>query len=195
MVIACHFTFSAYGFWPPNDDRGSWSERVWAEHLKPFGEVKKVTTRRSIAHVPHDRQKNADIRASLLRPPVKFDANQREVIATAFGETIALMVLRVHALAVMADHVHVVASKHEQTFEEMIGRLKRSASTALGRAGLHPFAVETKDNSTPTPWAKGGWKRFCFDERDVASAVNYVLKNPERAGLPPQRYGRVVPFR
>jgi hypothetical protein len=45
MVIASHVVFACYGFWLPNEERGSWSTEVWAEHLRPFGEPTKTDAR------------------------------------------------------------------------------------------------------------------------------------------------------
>ncbi|HEY5314071.1 MAG TPA: hypothetical protein VIK18_16185 [Pirellulales bacterium] len=54
--IAYHIIFCAYGFWLPNDPRGSWSTFVGSKLLyRKFGPATKVTTRESLAHQPHDR--------------------------------------------------------------------------------------------------------------------------------------------
>jgi hypothetical protein len=37
MVLAYHLIFSMYGFWLPNDPRGSWSEFVASWELFRFG--------------------------------------------------------------------------------------------------------------------------------------------------------------
>ena len=56
-VIAIHVIITTYGFWLPNDPRGSWSDFVGAWELLKFGRATKVTTRRSLAKVAHDREK------------------------------------------------------------------------------------------------------------------------------------------
>jgi hypothetical protein len=38
-LLAAHIIFTAYGFWLPNDPRGSWSEWVAAWELFRFGKV------------------------------------------------------------------------------------------------------------------------------------------------------------
>jgi hypothetical protein len=58
MVKGYHAIWSCYGFWLPNDARGSWSNEVWAKHLRPFGEATKTNSRRSLADAPHDVQQN-----------------------------------------------------------------------------------------------------------------------------------------
>lgn len=37
MIHAYHFILSAYGFWLPNDPRGSWSDFVGAWELFRYG--------------------------------------------------------------------------------------------------------------------------------------------------------------
>ena len=49
MVLAYHVIFGAYGFWLPNDPRGSWSDFVGAWELLRFGKATKTTERRSVA--------------------------------------------------------------------------------------------------------------------------------------------------
>jgi hypothetical protein len=55
MILAFHSIFSFRGFWLPNDLRGSGSDYVanW-ELFRGYGPATKVTTRRSVAHQPHD---------------------------------------------------------------------------------------------------------------------------------------------
>jgi hypothetical protein len=60
MIIAHHVIVSAYGFWLPNDPRGSWSTVVRNPDLLPFGHATKVTTRQSVAAATHDRTLRAE---------------------------------------------------------------------------------------------------------------------------------------
>ncbi|MGB0768692.1 MAG: hypothetical protein ACPGYV_13410 [Phycisphaeraceae bacterium] len=52
MIQAYHLILSFYGFWLPNDERGSWSERVRKVELRRFGPASKVETRQSRADQP-----------------------------------------------------------------------------------------------------------------------------------------------
>ena len=47
MIRASHVIFSAYGFWLPNDPRGSWSDFVGSWELQRFGPATKVNVRHS----------------------------------------------------------------------------------------------------------------------------------------------------
>ena len=138
MVIAGHGVFATRAFWLPNDGRGSWSDQVWAEHLKPFGGVIKVTARHSLAERPHDRQLRRAAERALLYPSVRFDEPQIAVIGEAFEEVVRTLHLKLYALAILHDHVHFVSARHARAIEEIIGFLKRAAARHLFRAGLHP---------------------------------------------------------
>ena len=55
MVRWYHATISAYGFWLPNDPRGSWSDFVAAYELFRYGgPATKTDQRRSLPHDRHD---------------------------------------------------------------------------------------------------------------------------------------------
>jgi hypothetical protein len=72
-VRAYHVIFTAYGFWLPNDPRGSWSNfvRSW-ELFLTGGPSTKVTTRQSLAQAPHDRAVRLRAKEALAYPPVVF---------------------------------------------------------------------------------------------------------------------------
>ena len=76
MVHGHHLIISAYGFWLPNDPRGSWSDFVRAWELAKFGEATKVETRRSVAAAPHDRRLRAAAKEALKYPAVEFTGLQ-----------------------------------------------------------------------------------------------------------------------
>ena len=192
MVIAYHATFAAYGFWLPNEGRGSWSTEVWAPHLKRFGEATKTTERRSLANRPHDRDRRRQMRDALLYPAVRFNQTQRDAIATGIADIIPKIDLHLLACAIMWDHVHVVTLRHREPIEEIVGYLKRAATRALTRAQVHPLAgYETSRGRIPTPWVEGGWNRYLNGWHEIVDAIGYVQANPRKCGLPPQRFGFV----
>ncbi len=89
MVVAYHLIFGAYGFWLPNDPRGSWSEFVWAWELRRFGEATKVGVRRSVAGRPHDYVLRQEAKGSLAYAPVKFEGEQAVSIGRGFARAAA----------------------------------------------------------------------------------------------------------
>ena len=157
MILAYHLIISAYGFWLPNDERGSWSEFVRAYELARFGPATKVTTRRSVAAHQFDPARRASMRAALAHKPVIFTGIQAKAIASGFSDYINRSGLQVYACAVMPDHVHLVVGRFRLPIERICEQLKGAATAQLNREGLHPFADEFYNNGRlPTPWARKG---------------------------------------
>ncbi|MBI2827625.1 MAG: hypothetical protein HYX69_23360 [Planctomycetia bacterium] len=114
-VIAYHSTFGAYGFWLPNDPRGSWSHEVRAMHLRPFGAPRSPGTRRSVAKRPHDVAARREAKRHLLRPAVMFGDEQIDCLAASFSELIQRMEIPLFAAALMPDQeVHRAVRYVEQ---------------------------------------------------------------------------------
>lgn len=196
MILASHAIFSAYGFWLPNDGRGSWSTEVWAPELQPFGPATKTSERRSLAHRRHDRALRVEAKQHLKCPPVKFDGEQARAIARGFAEIIEKIGLVVYACAIMPDHVHLVPKRHPRlTIEEIVGFLKRAATRELTREGIHPLReFPNEDGTLHTPWVIGGWNRFLDTDEKVVGAIDYVWKNPDKIGLPRQPWWFISGF-
>src|SRR5437868_1169661 len=100
MILAFHSIFPTYGFWLPNEPRGSWSTFVASYELYRFGPATKVDTRRSVAHQPYDPNLKREMRNALKFPPIRFTEEQIRIVAGA----IAKAPYRFHALAVLRDH-------------------------------------------------------------------------------------------
>jgi REP element-mobilizing transposase RayT len=184
-VIAYHAIFSAYGFWLPNDPRGSWSDEVWAKHLQRFGDSTKTDSRRSVAGRPHDGDVRREAKLALHHPAVLFNGLQARAIGRGFADIVPKLCLEVLACAIMPDHTHLVLGRHNETVEAQVGFLKRAASRELNREKLHPSA------EGHACWARGGWKRFLFTDLDIEGAVDYVRKNPLKCGLKAQNWSFV----
>jgi len=194
-IVAYHVIWGAYGFWLPNDPRGSWSTKVWANHLKPFGPATKTDLRTSLAGRPHDRAKRLEAKRHLKYPAVKLEPRQVDSVAAGFSEIADRLRLSIHACTIMPDHVHLVAGRGGMHAEEMAGHLKRAASRRLSRDGRHPFERFRKsEGRMPSPWAIGGWYVYLHTGEEVIQRIRYVEGNPIHAGLPPQRWPFVVPY-
>ncbi len=194
-VLAYHLIITAYGFWLPNDPRGSWSDSVRSFDLRRFGPATKVTDTRSHAYRPHDREKRLAAKAALARPAVRFNGLQARAIASGFSRKIASVDIVVHACAVMPDHVHFVIARSCSSIEHICGQLKASASRELLEQGLHPFQNELyTDGTRPSPWARGQWAPFLFDDAYIRRAIAYVRNNPIRYGMKSQQWKFITPY-
>ncbi len=89
MVIAYHSIFSTYGFWLPNDPRGSDSDFVASWNLcAEGGKATKVTTTRSVASRPHDPDERLSVKNALKYPAVELNDEQIECVAAGFSKAV-----------------------------------------------------------------------------------------------------------
>jgi REP element-mobilizing transposase RayT len=194
-VLAYHAIFTAYGFWLPNDPRGSWSEfvRAW-EIFLAGGPATKVTTRRSVAGRRHDVQARLRAKEALTYPPVVFDGYQALSIAHGFGRMIDKVGYQVYACSILPEHVHMVLGRYHYKVETMVRLLKAEATTELIQDDRHPLAeYPFEDGSLPSPWARKCWKVYLDSEEDIARAIAYVERNPRKESKRPQRWKFVFP--
>jgi hypothetical protein len=195
VVLATHITFSAYGFWLPNDPRGSWSDFVASWELFRFGKATKTNVRYSIADAPHDRELRRAAKTALEYPPVRFDEAQMLSVAKGFAQAVADAAYVVRACAIMHDHAHLVILRHEPLAEKIVGHLKAAATRQLILDGLHPLAAcRTSDGRVPTPWVEGCWKVYLDSPADIRSAIRYDQENPVKEGRPRQTWSFVSAY-
>jgi len=188
VVHAYHVIWGTYGFWLPNDPRGSWSEYVGAWELFRFGEATKVTARRSHAWDDHDHQKRFQAKWALKEKAVYLSGVQARAAARGFADRAQKSSYRIYACAILPQHVHMVIGRSKTTVEQMVGRLKSVASQSLREENLHPF------NGSQTPWSSGCWRCYLNEEDYIHNAIAYVNKNPMKEGFKPQQWGFIAPW-
>jgi REP element-mobilizing transposase RayT len=186
MIRAYHVIFTAYGFWLPNDPRGSWSDFVRSWEVYRHGPATKTDTRRSVAGVDHDRAGRLSAKQAMRHRPVRFTGEMARCIGTAFAEVAGRSGYRIHACSIMPDHVHLVVGRHTYRVEQVVRCLKQAATARLRDEGFNI--------GLPSPWARGVWKVYLNDVEAVRRAIDYVERNPVKAGLRPQRWSCVTPY-
>src|SRR3982751_1272460 len=112
MILASHVIITAYGFWLPNDEHGSWSDFIRNWELLGFGPATQVETTRSVARKPYDRKLRTKMRNSLKYPAVKFSGEQALWIGRAFAQQIEKSEFSVYACAILREHTHFVVARH-----------------------------------------------------------------------------------
>jgi len=189
-IHAVHLCWGSYGFWLPNDPRGSGSETVWADHLKPFGEATFVPDRkRSRARTGHDKPLRFAAKRALLRPAVLFNGHQAKCAALAFGEYAERIDLPIWACTVLPDHVHLVVAPCGIRARDLSARFKAAATKALKEQGLHPFGhLEDESGDVPKCWQMKDWSVFKYDPDAVRQVIRYVEDNPLKEGKPKQTW-------
>jgi len=195
-MLGWHLIFSAYGFWLPNDERGSGSSRVRARHIyNAGGEATKVHTTRSVAHRPHDVRLRQLAKEALKYPVVELSGVQARAVARGIGAMCPKVEMVVHACAILPDHVHVVVAANRLAGDALIACLKKAATRGMNAEGLHPQREHRRTNGTmPSPWGARGWKVMLFTEEQLLAAIRYVEENPVRAGFKRQNWSFVTPF-
>ena len=139
VILASHVIISTYGFWLPNEERGSWSEfvRSW-ELFRKFGPATKVETHRSVARRPYDRARKREMQESLKYPVVRFTGLQARAVARGFALQVEKCGYVIYACAVLEDHSHLVIGRHHYDVVQVVNLLKGAASRELQAEGLHP---------------------------------------------------------
>src|SRR4051812_33073113 len=108
MVIAYHVVFCPYGYWLPNDPRGSNSVFVRAPRLLRFGKATTVQHRRSVARDPHDWRLREEAKRVLKYEPVTFTGKQAQSIAKGLAKALRKNGYVIYACAILPTHVHMV---------------------------------------------------------------------------------------
>ncbi len=195
MILGHHIILSAYGFWLPNDPRGSWSEFVGSFELFRFGPATKVTVQHSVADTPHNRALRFAAKEALKLPPVVLSGVQAHAVGRGFSDAASKSKLTIWACSIMPTHMHLVVAQHDLPVEQIIIALKGGATRRLNREGINPFErFAGAGGRMPRVFARGGWKVFLNDEDHVRRAIAYVNDNPVKEGKPSQLWTCVTPF-
>jgi len=194
MMHVYHIVVTTYGFWLPNDPRGSWSSVVREWELSRFGRATKTDTRRSVAARAHDQATQCAAKQALRYPPVQLDGQQALLAAQGISGAASEAEYEVLAFAILPEHWHIVIARHAKPVDTIVAHLKAKATMAMSAAGRHPMASHPRKNaSLPSPWARRHWTVFIDGSRQLDVAVDYVRRNPAKEGLPVQAWSFVRP--
>jgi REP element-mobilizing transposase RayT len=195
MVLAYHVDFGTYGFWLPNDQRGSGSTYVGSNRLLPYGEATKVYTRRSRAYVPHDRELRRMAKEALKYEPVELTDDQILSVAKGFANVLQTTRSVLFGCSILKNHIHLVPDRPPYRVEQLVNLLKGGASRQLEADGLHPFINQRRpDGSLPSPFQEDCWKVFLNTDQDIVRSVDYTERNPEKHGMPRQDWWFVTKY-
>ena len=194
MVHGYHVIMGMYGFWLPNDPRGSWSEFVGAWELLKFGKTTQ-TLERTADITNQERHLRAKAKKDLKYPPVELTGRQACSIAKGFASFCHKNRLAIWACSILPEHVHLVVARHRYDVEQVANLLKGAATRQLRLDRLDPMAAHTTSQSSPhSPWAHSEWRVFLDSEEAIRNAIRYVEENPIKEGKPRQHWSFVTPF-
>jgi REP element-mobilizing transposase RayT len=190
MVLAVHLVWTCYGWWFPNDIRGSWSKEVWAPALQGLGTIDKRGRELLQPSAAELGNWLSEAQERLKHQAVILDTEARRIVRDEITAHSHMHNYATLALAVMPEHVHIVVGRHEhghrkivQSFKSVSSRQLRKyfllaalPATRMLRAGVTCRAAgSTAKNPAPTPvWSRGYWVRFLNTNADITAAVAYM---------------------
>ncbi|MGD0900619.1 MAG: transposase, partial [Thermoguttaceae bacterium] len=186
MILAYHSIFGMYGFWLPNDPRGSGSDYIASWELFRYGPATKTDSRRSVAHLPLPPNWQREAKTALQYPPASVTGRQALVISGGFATAAGEGPYRVYACAILPEHVHLVIGASPRRIRQAVGHFRSRATHVLRQQQLW-------DDDRPL-WGEHGWNVYLESVAAVERAIRYVDENPLKEGKKQQHWPFVVPF-
>ncbi len=184
-VAGFHLMWTAYGWWLPNDPRGSESHEIRVEPIAALGELHHG--RKMVQ--PSGREIRAFYEQAhevLQHRLLTLADEDMTCVGESFAEVMAERRYTCYACAIMPDHVHLLIRKHRDNAEMMIESLQRASREKLIAAG--------RREATHPVWGGPGWKVFLFRPDDFVRVIKYIRQNPIKAGRPAQSWGFVKEY-
>jgi REP element-mobilizing transposase RayT len=177
MVIGYHLIWTAYGWWLPNDPRGSSSHEIRVERIATLGNLHqgRKAIQPSSAEI---RRFYAEAHDLLAHQPMTFTDAEIHLLGGWFGQVIQERGYTGYGCAVLPEHVHLLIRRHRDWAETMIKALQQ-----ISRQGLINLGARSP---THPVWGGLGWKVFQNTPEDLVRTSQYIHENPEKAGRPPQ---------
>jgi REP element-mobilizing transposase RayT len=185
MVVGYHLIWTAYGWWLPNDPRGSSSHEIRCAEIAGLGELH--TDRRKIQPAAGDLRKFYETAKQVLKHELrKFAPDVILLLGKEFAEVIRQKTYTCYACAIMPDHVHLLIRKHRDKAETMMANFQDASRNAIIDAGNrladHPV------------WGGPGWKVYLETRDDIRRVVEYIEDNPIKARQRRQTWEFVTPY-
>jgi REP element-mobilizing transposase RayT len=185
MVAGHHLIWTAYGWWLPNDPRGSTSHEIRSAAIADLGELhfgrKRIQPAGRVIRAFHEAAQ-----AVLKHALLAFSDKEIETIGAVFSQVMRARNYTCYGCAIRADHVHLLIRKHRDQAEDMIETLQDASRTALGQAGSRP--------ADHPAWGGPGWKVYLETRDDFQRTIAYIRKNLVQAGRPEQTWPFVKPY-
>ena len=155
-------TWTMYGNWLPGDKRGFVSNV--RDGVGP-------EIRHNIPGTDYDTDLpllEEHARKNLIGDPIRINNEQAEVLLPQFQETASFRHWKLFAVAIMANHCHIVIGvPGDPEPKTLLQSLKSYGSRVLNRKWMKP--------RSGTWWTESGSKRKLPDDSAVLAAVQYVV--------------------
>jgi REP element-mobilizing transposase RayT len=169
MIHGYHVILPMYGFWLPNDPRGSWSDYVRRWEIAKFGKPLKTLERKELNELTEEEIRDRDeAKAVLCYPPVSISDDQAITVAEGFRIQTLKSNYTIWACAIMPEHTHMVLARHSYHVERMVNLLKGSTTTEMMKVGNHPLKLHAAPGERPPRmWSAHEWKVFLDSEDGI----------------------------
>ncbi len=196
MVHGYHLILPMYGFWLPNDPRGSWSDFVRRWELARFGPSLKSFERKDIDSLSvKENAARVAAKKALFYPPVSISGSQALTIAHGFSRQRSKSNYTIWACSILPEHTHLVLARHTYKVEQMANLLKGAATREMIDRQNHPLRSYAKAGERPPRmWSVHEWKQYLDNEEAIEKAICYVEENPVKEGKARQHWSFVTPF-
>jgi REP element-mobilizing transposase RayT len=180
MIAGYHLIWTIYGWWLPNDPRGSTSHEIRAASISNLGEIhfgrKRIQPAGHVINEFRDAARGILKHSLLELTPTEIDA-----VGCAFADAIRSRGYTCYACAILPDHVHLLIRKHRDQAETMIAQLQDASRAAVQRLGSH--------GPDHPVWGGHGWKVFLETRDDMERTICYIRRN-----LVGRQAGQAWPF-
>ena len=150
MIHGYHVILPMYGFWLPNDARGSWSDFVRRWEIARFGKPFRTLERKEFNELTDGEVRDRDsAKAALCYPPVSITGEQALTIANGFRPQAQKSNYTIWACAILPEHTHLVLARHVYHVERMVNLLKGATTAEMMRAGNHPLQLHAEPGERP----------------------------------------------
>jgi REP element-mobilizing transposase RayT len=96
-----------------------------------------------------------------------LDSAQRHCVEASASETCKIRKWKLYAINVRTNHVHLVVSIGETKPEIALNAFKANATREMRKSACW--------QSARSPWSDKGSKRYLWNEKSLAQAIDYVL--------------------
>ena len=183
MIAGYHLVWTAYGWWLPNDPRGSSSHEIRCAEIVGLGELHHG--RKKVQPAAGDIRNFYEAALRILKHPLlKFTDEEILQLGNEFAEVVRGSGYTCYACAIMPDHVHVLIRKHRDKAERMIERFQDASREVLIARGRRSAEHPVRGNP--------GWKVYLDTRQEIQRVVKYIDDNPIKARHPAQSWSFVT---
>jgi len=191
-IIAHHLIWTAYGWWLPNDPRGSMSHTIACDIIAELGELH--YGRKLIQPTSREVKAFYAKARDLLRfPLLEFTDAEIADLGNAMGDCMAATGYTCYACALMLDHVHVLVRRHKHRHDEIASQLQTATRIAMQTLHADRWRGPDEDQAHPI-WGGPGWTVFLDSPHDIRRTIRYIENNPAKLRRPPRRWPFVMEY-